>query len=176
MKKLLIYIPSYNRADSLLMQLNSICSNTKRSYFDVVVSDNCSTDGGGYKKVEDLCKRENFIYKKLMANIGGDFNITNGFFYSEKFEYLWILSDDDILEDNAVDCIIGVLNSNNLDFLFINSDKDSDFDLKEISRSKFSLSDLYEKGFCRVISQIIYRQEYIYPLLVKLISLAVIII
>ena len=49
MKKLLIYIPIYNRLEPLIMQLNSIKKSNSRTYFDVIVSDDCSTQvmGGG---------------------------------------------------------------------------------------------------------------------------------
>ena len=61
MKKLLIYIPSYNRGNTILRQLNTIKSNGCREHFDLIISDNCSTDKE-YKEVENICEKEGFKY------------------------------------------------------------------------------------------------------------------
>lgn len=80
MKKLLIYIPSYNRAKSLELQLGSIANAESRISFDVIINDNCSPDLEGYSKIREYCEKENFIYRRNSVNIGADANIFNGFF------------------------------------------------------------------------------------------------
>jgi glycosyltransferase involved in cell wall biosynthesis len=63
MKKLIIYIPSYNRADRLMSQLKVI-NKEMTSDIKVVISDNNSTDIEGYKNIEKYCTDNNLrIFK-----------------------------------------------------------------------------------------------------------------
>jgi glycosyltransferase involved in cell wall biosynthesis len=78
LKLLTIYIPTYNRAESLIKQLEAINYSGMKEYIEVIISDNCSNDVG-YSKVKDFCEKENFVYKKNSLNIGADANIFNGF-------------------------------------------------------------------------------------------------
>ena len=80
-KTLTIYIPTYNRYDLLIQQLDVIYSSSKIEELNVIVSDNFSND----ERYIDLDKRynyENFIYKRNPFNVGADANIVNGFFLS----------------------------------------------------------------------------------------------
>ena len=117
--KLLIYIPTWNRYESLMEQLEILKSVTKKDEFIVVVSDNASTQKE-YLKVMDFCNdQSNFEYRKNCSNLGANPNIANGFLFCDKAEYLWILSDDDLLKPGAVEKVLDWLKKYEPDFLYV---------------------------------------------------------
>jgi glycosyltransferase involved in cell wall biosynthesis len=67
MKKLIIYIPSYNRSDRLMSQLKVI-NKEMSSDIKVVISDNNSTDIEGYKNIEKYCIDNNLTYSRNATN------------------------------------------------------------------------------------------------------------
>jgi glycosyltransferase involved in cell wall biosynthesis len=79
MKKLIIYIPSYNRADRLMSQLKVI-NKEMTSDIKVVISDNNSTDIEGYKNIEKYCTDNNLTYNRNATNLFSDTNILEKFF------------------------------------------------------------------------------------------------
>jgi len=99
MKKILICIPTYNRYKILDKQLKNLTS-VDSKYFDIVCFDNCSTDNTE-KVVLEYAKKFNHIsYVKNKINVGYNGNIVNIIKYAstqEKYKYLFILSDDDLV-------------------------------------------------------------------------------
>ncbi len=57
--KLLVYIPSYNRAASLLRQLRMLKAYDGHGQLEVIVQDNCSNQTG-YDEVRQFCAESNF--------------------------------------------------------------------------------------------------------------------
>jgi len=160
-KKLTIYIPSYNRSDSLLKQLNTISNFKDKAKLNVVVNDNCSTDITGYKEVEKYCLENNFIYNRNETNIGADANIFNGFLNSFESEYIWILSDDDLLKYDAVSTIVNILNANDLDILFLTHSK-----IEKLEKHNWAQRDFFENNIktsdgAGLISNVIYKSSFI---------------
>lgn len=158
--RLTIYIPTYNRAQSLLKQLHAISSTIDSSKVSVIVNDNASPNSS-YIEVEKYCKQENFIYRKNYFNIGADANIFNGFMEFYNSEYIWILSDDDILNDDAISKVTTILENNSLDILFLTHSKIENLEVKQ-----WTQKDLYEKNIkvsdgSGLISNVIYRSEFI---------------
>lgn len=159
-KKLTIYIPSYNRASSLLRQLHAISSNIDTSKVFIIVNDNCSTDVG-YADVENYCLKNDYIYNKNKFNDGGDANIFNGFMEFYRSEYIWILSDDDILADDTVSKVTTILENNMLDILFFTNSR-----IEVLETKKWTQRDFYEQNIktadgAGLISNVIYRSEFI---------------
>ena len=137
MKKLLtIYIPTYNRGTSLQKQLNAINSSIDKSKIVVMVNDNYSTDIS-YVDVEKYCLQNDYNYNKNHFNIGADANIFNGFMEFYRSEYIWILSDDDLLTDEAVSKIVTILENNKLDILFFTHSKIETLETKRWSQKDF---------------------------------------
>jgi glycosyltransferase involved in cell wall biosynthesis len=123
MKILTIAIPTYNRAKDLNSCLNSIFSQTNVNYDDIefVVSDNNSSDDTETVVREYIKKGFNINYIKNKKNIGPDnnfiqcFNLANG-------KYFWLIGDDDIVVDGALERILKVLKTNEeYGIVFLNS-------------------------------------------------------
>lgn len=158
--KLLIYIPSYNRAESLLRQLSALSGSSNRGLFDVAVSNNCSTDMYGYSDIERLCLQNEFLYSRNGVNVGADANIFNGFLISSKYEYLWILSDDDLLRDGAVDGVLDML-SNSPDVLFFTHSKKTKLETAKWRQHDLLLNNIYTSDGAGLISNVIYSVSFI---------------
>ena len=96
--KLTIAIPTYNRLDSLKLQIKRLIDQDVTTKCNVVVINNNPT-----QKIDFIPSNFRLIENKY--NCGGSFNVINCFLYSES-EYVWVLSDDDIIVPNAIDEII----------------------------------------------------------------------
>ncbi|WP_129101921.1 glycosyltransferase family 2 protein [Arcobacter sp. F2176] len=160
MNKLTIYIPTYNRAESVLKQLNLI-KTINNDNITVIVSDNCSTDRIGYEKVKAFCLNNNILYIKNFVNVGADANIFNGFIVSQNSKYIWILSDDDLLKKDAVERVLEILNNNNFDLLFFTFHY-----IENLSYATWNQADLYNKNIkisdgSGLISNVIYKSDFI---------------
>lgn len=161
MKKLLtIYIPTYNRGNSLLKQLNAINNSVDKSKVFVMVNDNCSTDIS-YVDVEKYCLQNEYNYNKNHFNIGADANIFNGFMKFYQSDYIWILSDDDILTEDAVSKVITILENDTLDILFFTHSK-----IEILEKNKWSQKDFYTQNIkasdgSGLISNVIYKSDFI---------------
>lgn len=154
--KLLIYIPTHNRAETLLEQLSVISASKNVGDFTVVVRNN-NSDDPKYEEVENLCIQNGFIYRKNVSNIGGNANIVNGFMYCDLAEYLWILSDDDIISKDTIKKVFTALN------------KYDDIDLLHFTTKNIEGKFHYDqKGFIDIINEglglislVIYRSDFI---------------
>ena len=108
MQKLLtIAIPTFNRRDFIEMSLNSIfCQFDER--VEVLVSDNCSTDG-----TERFVKEHypQVRYEKNNENIGPDRNFLECF-KKANGKFILLLGDDDILVEGALKVILDFLEHN----------------------------------------------------------------
>ena len=161
MKLLTIYIPSYNRANLLLKQLEAINNIKNKSKIRVVINDNCSTDINGYKKVEEFCVKNNFIYNRNKLNMGADANIFNGFLNSFDSKYIWILSDDDLLKKDAVEKIVTILEKNSLDILFFTHSKIDKLEVKMWNQRDFFENNIKTSDGAGLISYVIYKTDFI---------------
>jgi glycosyltransferase involved in cell wall biosynthesis len=161
MKLLTIYIPSYNRADSLLKQLHSIKNLNDINKIKVIVNDNCSSGIKGYEKVQEYCIENSFTYKRNKINVGADANIFNGFLNSFDSKYIWILSDDDLLKMDAVEKIVTILEKNSLDILFFTHSKIAKLEVTIWSQRDFYKNNIQTADGAGLISNVIYKTEFI---------------
>ena len=128
MKQLLlsIAIPTYNRAKPLEAQLSSLHKQLSQSLFsssiEVVVVDNCSDDST-QDLIKDYSAKEKeytFSSYKNTKNIGSDLNFGQAIIRSQGI-FSWVLSDDDVLCEGAVDNIYKSLRANQeVGFCFVN--------------------------------------------------------
>ena len=119
--KLYIYIPTFNREVELEAQLKALKRALERinsSQVFIHVNDNNSTYPT--ENIQSFCLENDIYYTKNPANLGGNANILLGFINAHSAEYLWILSDNDLVTDNSLVNILSALN-NNPDFLFASS-------------------------------------------------------
>lgn len=118
-----ICIPTYNREYKLKSLLDTLQMQISVSVFEqiqILVIDNASTDNteNVVKKFESLLKIK---YIKNSYNVGLAGNLVKCFEHSTR-SWLWILGDDDKLENNAVDTVMSaVLEYENVAFISFNS-------------------------------------------------------
>lgn len=106
MKKplLTIAIPTYNRAKSLDLLLQSIGGQLiglDDHDLEVLIFDNCSTDNTGEVAKSFSAKYSIIRYARNSENIGPDNNFVKAF-NSAQGQYLWMLGDDELLFDGAI--------------------------------------------------------------------------
>ncbi|MCX6075094.1 MAG: glycosyltransferase family 2 protein [Campylobacterales bacterium] len=113
---LTIAIPTYNRCDLLQLTIESVLSQVgNRLDIEVIIVDNASEDNTAnlIQKYQNRVK-----YIRNTTNIGIDANI-NKCVFEASGHYVHILSDDDLLIDDALAKILTFINKD-LDFIFLN--------------------------------------------------------
>jgi len=118
--KLSFAIPTFNGKDTISETINSIL---RFPNVDIVISDNCSTDS-----TVDILKK----YEANYTNIYINYNNSNIGFRDNllkcislcKTDYVWLLSDDDIVRDNAVNIFYSIVNKNDYGLIFIDNLKE----------------------------------------------------
>lgn len=103
---LTISIPTFNGAKTLRQTLDSVVKQIEPGV-DVLVSDNASTEN-----IEELIQSYPshipISYWRNESNLGPDANFNLAVRRSEG-KFVWLLSDDDALEDNAIGKVIAIL-------------------------------------------------------------------
>lgn len=117
MKKLLIYVPTYNGGDRLKYFLKRFIIESKglEDYVDLHISDNCSDC------FDPPVNYKNIFHSINPENIGGVRNVNKVFSLNGNYEYTWILGDDDYLLNGSISRIVTLLTNNNPYFLFLNT-------------------------------------------------------
>ena len=121
-KVISICIPTYNRANYLAQALNSLCANLAedpalKDFLEIVISDNGSTDDtpaivDGYREKLPL------LYHRNDSNIGPVRNLCKAASLAHG-EYVWFLSDDDVLNAGALGYLMAFLYSHpDIQYLF----------------------------------------------------------
>ncbi len=110
--KLSICISTYNRADWLATSLKNWSSLYPEPLpgVEFLVCDNASTDHTP-EIVKPYLERMDFSYHRNVHNVGmlGNLRETT---HRTRGEYVWILGDDDLLMPNAIERVMGILQSN----------------------------------------------------------------
>lgn len=116
MRKLLIYVPTFNRHELILNQLKLLALEIAgKNNVRVVVSDN-SLKSANSDELNDFCiKHEGFQYSRNNGNIGANANFLLGYSQAREDEVLWILADDTTVKPGAVSYLLNKLDSN-IDF------------------------------------------------------------
>lgn len=116
---LTIAIPTYNRCEKLKELIYCIEKQTCSDAIEVLVSDNCSSDGT-YEMMKVIEKDfDNLTYYRNQTNVGADRNFLLCYEHA-KGNYVWLVGDDDLVMDGAIESIVEQLESNP-DGLFLNS-------------------------------------------------------
>ena len=120
MKKLSICIPTYNRSSHLINCLNSIYLNGKiLEQIEICISDNNSSDDTS-EIINSFKKKIDIKNNKNLNNIGVAKNILKSISMSNS-EFCWVIGDDDLLFDNALEEVLKKLMVKDIDFFYINS-------------------------------------------------------
>ena len=127
MNTLCIAIPTFNRAEKLEKSLQKLSKEIlkldNKDNISVLVSDNGSTDNtdkviNRYKKIFER-SRISFVKEGFDKNQGFDKNLFNCYKHADH-EYVWFLSDDDIINDNAISMIFDDINTNQPNVIYYN--------------------------------------------------------
>lgn len=107
MSKLFIYIPTFNRPEALKEQLAALIPQVLNFPEEVrlLVSENGS-DLIYQENIDILKGHSNIEYRANLGNIEGNANIALGFVFARQNEFIWILSDNDIVSPNAIEYIL----------------------------------------------------------------------
>lgn len=106
MRELTVIIPTYNREKKLLKVLNSIYSQPLSKEINIIILDN-SSSYNVETAINLAFDKVTTLYTKVIrhpVNIGGALNIAMPFYYCQT-KWLWIMSDDDLSECNALEII-----------------------------------------------------------------------
>lgn len=116
---LFIYIPTYNRPGALRTQLVVLAKQAFRfkNRVRILISDNASPNNT-YEELVKEFSTENLRFRRNPGNIGGNANIALGFVFANRDEFLWILSDNDIVTTDAVEYILSHI-SDDIDFYYL---------------------------------------------------------
>ncbi len=122
---LTIAIPTYNRKDKLEMCLQHILEETKNSdAIEILVSDNCSTDGTEEFMREFIVRHSEINYWRNSENLGADRNFLNC--YERAIgDYILLLGDDDMLLPGSIEQILVSIKKNPV-AIFLNTSELTD--------------------------------------------------
>lgn len=110
-----VCIPTFNRKDYLRECLDSIKKHGFDGSFEVVVSDNASSDGT-VKLLNEYIDHLALRWIIQDKNIGANLNFDAVVAFAEG-EYCWLLGSDDVIEPNAIKHIISLIKSLDTDIL-----------------------------------------------------------
>jgi len=119
---LTICIPTFNRSDDVIAQLNFLFEEIQRFKNDISISvyDNCSTEKD-QKKLLDYHRENSFFDLKFQEeNLGLIGNIYD-LLKDVKADYVWFVGDDDVLLKGVLKSVFEAFdNSHNPDYIFLN--------------------------------------------------------
>ena len=121
-----ICIPTYNRVDNLVENIEKIIFEIKKYNLDKIkvhISNNSSLDDT-QKVIEKYIKK----YPNLISltnqkfNVGPDANFFSALFLSDG-DYKWLLGDDDIIEDGGLLYVYNNIINSSPDIIWLNHSK-----------------------------------------------------
>lgn len=115
---LLVYIPTYNRPERLKLQLDALRDQVAHNpRVRLVVADNASPSDESLELFASYSGQKWLSFERRPSNIQANANILQGFLEVRADEYLWILADDTLIADGAIDLILAVIESSNPDLI-----------------------------------------------------------
>ena len=115
-KNLTVVIPTYNRKEPLREQLKSLEKQGHYDDYEIIISDNHSN----YDVEEMINQSFQASFTSIITvfkrpcNVGGDMNVSLCF-QLPTTEWMWLLSDDDISENNSIETILNDINAHQTD-------------------------------------------------------------
>src|SRR3989339_1918483 len=118
MPLLTIAIPTYNRAEILKQKLSFLFSTIDENCL-ILISDNASEDNTTDIVKPFMEQFSNIAYHRNTTNLGYDANVLKCVELSTT-DYVWILSDDDDIEQNAPYIILNYIKQESPDLICLN--------------------------------------------------------
>jgi glycosyltransferase involved in cell wall biosynthesis len=117
--KISICIPTYNGAEVLGETLDSLIKEIKEYPVEIVINDDKSTDNT-LELAKEYTKKYPYIsVYQNERNLRMDRNFT-ATALKAKGEYVWLCGQDDILQFGVVEKAIGIINENDINFIYFN--------------------------------------------------------
>jgi abequosyltransferase len=119
---LTIAVPTYNRAVWLDLCLSRITAQLPdySEEIELLVSNNCSTDGTGDVVKKYLSQDYSLTYLENTENVGPDRNFVECY-RKARGRYVLLLGDDDVLLDGALDALMPILRGDTYGVVFLSS-------------------------------------------------------
>ncbi|MET3127335.1 GT2 family glycosyltransferase [Arcicella rosea] len=151
---LAIVIPAY-KLDYLRDTLDSLKMQTNHNFSVYIGDDNSPSDL--WNIVKEFTSDLNIIYKKFGNNLGGTdlvahWNRCISLVGNE--EWIWLFSDDDLLEPNCIECFYNYISLNPKVELV-------HFDVKVIDKKGVEILDIPVNRFPKVLSSVLFFEEKI---------------
>jgi hypothetical protein len=110
--KLFIYIPTFGREEALRQQLSVLCPQVLlyKNNVRLLIRDNNSEGDYFFKLGEEYYEKDVIEFERNFGNIDGNANIALGFISAKKDEFIWLLSDNDIINDNSIRYLLEHIN------------------------------------------------------------------
>ena len=123
MKLITICIPTFNRSEFVISQLNFLLKEitSYKNIIEIKVADNCSSDFHKAKLIDFHSKNDHFELILNNENLGLIGNI-NLLATKATTEYVWFLGDDDILRPGILAQIVNILSLNKVNYVYLNFD------------------------------------------------------
>jgi abequosyltransferase len=121
---LTIGIPTFNGSAHLASVLDSVLSQNVRNSIELLISDNCSNDSTQNISMEYQREHPELIsYYRNDLNVGFDANV-DLVVHRAKGDFVWILSDNDLLLDGSIDKVLAVIRKyrESIGLIFLNYD------------------------------------------------------
>lgn len=121
MKKIVAVVVTYNRKKLLKENLNALLNQSYKE-FDILLIDNASTDGTKEYVKEEL-ENEKITYINTGANLGGagGFNFGIREAIERGYDYAWLMDDDTIPTETALESLANKTELLKGDFSFLSS-------------------------------------------------------
>ena len=120
MRKLLVYVPTFRGSERLEIFVKRYVEEVKGLENEVYlhINDNSSDF---LVPAGPLLSPELGILTNNESNIGAAKNVNKVFTFNNKYEYTWVLGDDDILTKGSLKRLIKLLNEKSPDYIFVNT-------------------------------------------------------
>lgn len=120
--KIATIVVTFNRKNLLLENLNALQKQTKRVLMDIIVIDNASTDGTKLA-LDNYIENKKILYINTKKNIGGAGGFQIGVKYAKDngYDYVWLMDDDSIPSENALEALINASKELNGEYGFLAS-------------------------------------------------------
>ena len=137
-----ICVTTYNHSGWLALNLKTLMERTAsyRDLVEVIVCDNASEDNTR-EVVEPFLNEKNFRYYRNRKNVGmlGNLKVTA---HLAQGQYVWIVGDDDIVKEGAVDTVLSAIREYpDVSLVYLNYAYTRIADAKEISNTHQFLQD-----------------------------------
>ncbi|MBP3200786.1 MAG: glycosyltransferase [Lachnospiraceae bacterium] len=120
-KKIITVIVTYNRINLLKECITAILSSTVVP--DILVVNNASTDGTKEYLDEIIKNNKNIFAQHMDTNLNGAGGYNYGLKAASKkdYDYIWLMDDDTIVNNDSLEQLLNVANELNDDFGFLSS-------------------------------------------------------